>query len=411
MKKVLLVFAAIMFLMSCHKDKSNNYGPGIAIKGNLPTSTSRSLSSTNSFSIADARRVLVFYGESFTTAEIKDGKFSTTAPMGTAAALIFLDGSNHYIGNLYVSGLNMLPLVNLTDKENTVIDLAGLSLDGTSVLPENNPIGKQIGINQEEVSMYQELGSYFQALAKNIDTDNDGIPDNFAGKELYLNTDFNVHGGTFGLNSNAPVMRDASQLSVDYELRIKGWKSIVPSNLNISFSGPEGDPYTDIVKDNYEYNDGCGCFNVFFSRRNNMINDGSAMHPFKPGIYTFTMDGVQKYTLSYSNINAKYFLILGVPTLKTNSDGKVVSVSIDWMKPDKTPADQSKFITTMMLQFKNSNNNEIYKEGSIFDTSHKLPDFTNVTLSNPVRLGDIQDLNVSYTDLVGNIYNIFWSFQ
>jgi ubiquitin C-terminal hydrolase len=78
------------------------------------------------------------------------------------------------------------------------------------------------------------------------------------------------------------------------------------------------------------------------------------------------------------------------------------------MLPDKTPTEPSKFITTLMLQFHDANMNQIYQEGSIFETTHLLPDFKNVTLTTPVKLSSINDLNISYTDLVGNIYNLFW---
>ena len=58
-----------------------------------------------------------------------------------------------------------------------------------------------------------------------------------------------------------------------------------------------------------------------------------------------------------------------------------------------------------MLQFQDANLNQIYQEGSIFTTSEKLPDFKNVALKTSVKLSSINNLNISYTDLVGNIYN------
>ena len=377
------------------------------IKGNIPANSpaKRSMSdSGNSLTLADAKNVLVFYGEQYTVSEIKNGSFSTNAPMGTAAALIFLDADNHYIGNLNVSGLNMLPLVNLSNSDQTVIDLSSLNLNGTNVLPTNNPIGSEIQITQQDINLYKELGSYYEALAKNIDTDNDGIPDNFSGKELMVNTVFNLSVGSFGLNSTPPLMIDTSQFIVNYVVRFKGLKALVPQNQNISLSGPAGDPYNDIVINNYQYNDNCECFNVGFNRQTQL----GSMLPFKQGIYTFSMDGIQNHTISYSSINAKYFLVIATPVLNTDSQGNVTSVSIDYTLPDKTETQPSKFITTLMLMFKDANQNQIYQEGSIFETTNLLPDFKNVTLTTPVKLSDINGLVISYTDLVGNIYNIGW---
>jgi hypothetical protein len=406
MKNTILLILFTSFLISCHKGNNNNSN-GIVIKGNIPANSpaKKSLSATgNSVSLNDAKNVLVFYGEQYSLSEIKNGSFSTSAPMGSAAALIFLDADNHYIGNLNVSGLNMLPLVNLSNSDQTVIDLSSLNLDSTNVIPSNNPIGSEIQITQQDVTLYKELGSYFEALAKNIDTDNDGIPDNFSGKELMVNTVFNLSIGNYGLNSAPPSMIDTSQFVVNYVVRFKGFKSLVPQNLNVSLTGPEGDPYSDIVINNYQYNDDCGCFNVGFNRQSQM----GSMLPFKQGIYTFSMDGVQNHTISYSSINAKYFLVIATPTLNTDSNGNVTSVSIDYMLPDKTETEPSKFVTTLMLMFQDANLNQIYHEGSIFETTNLLPDFKNVTLTTPLKLSNINNIVISYTDLVGNIYNIGW---
>jgi hypothetical protein len=406
MKKSILFILLVSFLISCHKD-NNNKGNGIVIKGNIPANSpaKRSINATeDSFTLADAKSVLIFYGEQYAVSEIKNGSFSTNAPMGSATALIFLDADNHYIGNLNVSGLNMLPLVNLSNNDQTVIDLSSLSLNGTNVLPSNNPIGSDIMITQQDINLYKELGKYFESLAKNIDTDNDGIPDNFSGKELMVNTVFNLNVGKFGLNSASASMIDTSQFVVNYVVRFKGSKGLVPQNLNVSLTGPEGDPYSDIVINNYQYNDNCECFNVGFNRQN---QEGS-MLPFKQGIYTFSMDGIQNHTINYSTINAKYFLVIATPVLKTDSEGNVTSVAIDYMLPDKTETQPSKFITTLMLMFQDANQNQIYHEGSIFETTNLLPDFKNVTLTTPVKLSNINNIVISYTDLVGNIYNIGW---
>ncbi|MGD0757211.1 MAG: hypothetical protein ABR927_19370 [Bacteroidales bacterium] len=119
MKKTILFILLVSFLISCHKDNNSNSN-GIVIKGNIPANrpTKRSLlTNDNSLTLADAKSVLVFYGEQYSVSEITNGSFSTSAPMGSAAALIFLDENNHYIGNLNVSGLNMLPLVNLSNSD------------------------------------------------------------------------------------------------------------------------------------------------------------------------------------------------------------------------------------------------------------------------------------------------------
>lgn len=170
MKKNVLLILFFSFLISCHKDNNNNgNGNGIVIKGTIPADSPAKrdmLAGQNSFSLTDAKKVLVYYGETYIVSEITNGTFSTNAPMNTATALIFLDVNNKYIGNIYVSGLNMLPLVNLVNSDQTVIDLSTLTLSGTSVIPSNNPIGSSILITNQDVALLKDLDSYYEYLSK-----------------------------------------------------------------------------------------------------------------------------------------------------------------------------------------------------------------------------------------------------
>jgi len=409
MNKTFLMILLVAFLLSCSKENEQNRG--VLIKGNI--SGSKGEKGIGSFSyksgeLTDAKNVLVLFGDQSSVSEVINGKVSLYAPANSATALIFVDANNQYIGNLFVSGLNILPLVNLSEGDQTVIDLSSLYLDGTNVLPAYNPIGNEIQINQLDINIYKELGAYYESLAKNIDTDNDGIPDNFSGKQIVLNTTFNLTTvGTMGINNNPPSEIDTSKLIINYSLRIHGWKNLIPQNLNISLTGPEDDPCNDIVKINYTYGENGQWFDVAFERKAQMPDGSTLALPFKKGIYTFTMDGINNHTISYSSINARYFLVLAVPTLKTGSDGKVTSVTIDYMLPDKTITQPSKFITTLMLQF-HDKNGTTHQEGAIFDLQHPLPDFKNVVLSSPLNLNDIDKLCIIYTDLVGNIYYLDW---
>ena len=81
-------------------------------------------------SMTDAKKVLVFSKYYYSITDIVDGHFNVNGQMSTGVALIFLDGTNHYIGTLSTRGLNMLPLGNLPDGENTVIDLSSVKAGG-----------------------------------------------------------------------------------------------------------------------------------------------------------------------------------------------------------------------------------------------------------------------------------------
>jgi hypothetical protein len=331
-------------------------------------------------------------------------------PMGTATALIFINANNQYIGNLSVSGLNVLPLVNLSDGENTVIDLASLTLDGTSVIPSNNPIGSKIMISLADVELMKELGSYYEAIGKNIDTDNDGIPDNINNKQIIVSSKFTVEGGLWGLNNTNASVLDTSRLKINYGIRIKGWNETWSANRNISFKGPAGNPYNDIVKNQEDYNADCGCWDAGFTRLVQNTGDQPSAQPFKAGTYTFSVDGINNHTIYYSGINAKYFLLLAVPVFETDNNGKITKVHVDYMLPDKTPVETSKYISTVALFIRNKGT-LIHQEGSMFDIMHVLPDFNDITLSKDVNINDIDNMSIDYTDLVGNIYSLNWKKQ
>ncbi len=413
MKNFILFLIIGISLIACRKDDHNDEDGQVMITGTLGSGSKGSGEDYNrkGVSLTDAASVVVFTGERYTVSDIKNNTFSLNAPVGSATALIFVDAENRYIGNLTVSGLNILPLINLSDGDNTVIDLSTLTLFETSVIPANNPIGNEIKISQEDVKMLRELGSYFEALSKNLDSDNDGILDIFSGKNIVVNSEFDVKGGVFGLNGTQAVRLDSSQLELHYGMRIAGFKAIVPQTIDMSLTGPELNPYTDIFTRGYQYSDGCECFNAFFGRQSQFHNQGYIPLPFGKGIYSFSLDGINDHTLSYSSISAKHFLMLAVPVLITNNEGIVTRVEIEYMLPDGTPVDHSKYFTTLAIQFKRTAMEVLHQEGSIFDLQNRLPDFENVSISVPVKIDDVTDIDILYTDLVGNIYAIGWSKQ
>jgi hypothetical protein len=413
MKRIILLFAFLVSIISCHKDNISNGDNSVLIKGKIGGATKGGLSAADSKegSLPDAKRVVVVIGERYDIVEIENGSFSVDAPVGSATALIFVDSNNQYIGNLTVSGLNILPLVNLSDGENTVIDLSTLTLYGTSVVPANNPIGTEIMISERDIEMLREIGSYFESISKNTDIDNDGILDIFSGKQVMLNTEFMLTAGKYGVNSSTAVLKDSSDMEINYSLRIAGKKPLVPPVVNVSLSGPEGNPHNDIVKRGYSYYDNCECFIAGFMRQAQGQVEGPQETRFRKGIYTFSMDGINNLTLYYSSISAKYFLLLAVPVIKTNSEGIITSVEIEYMHPDGTPVNYSNYLTTLAIQFKSTPSSVLHQEGSIYDLMNKLPDFENVTISRPMNINEITNITISYTDLVGNLYGIHWTNQ
>ena len=144
MKLQVLMIAMALLVVSCNKDNDSN-NKGILIKGTIPAKAKSADSKADiALSLSDAKKVLVFSKYYYSLTDIVDGGFSVTGRIGTGVALIFLDANNQYIGNLSSQGLNMLPLGNLTNGDNTQIDLSTLTLVGNSVIPSHDPLGNEI---------------------------------------------------------------------------------------------------------------------------------------------------------------------------------------------------------------------------------------------------------------------------
>ena len=412
MKALGLIIISGILLSGCNKDHFDV--ERIPIKGKLGSlSRSGSVSAKKSVAsdLLDAKKVLVFYGTRYDMGEISEGSFSVNAETGKPTALVFLDGSNNYIGNLFAGGLNMLPLGDV-DESATVIDLNTLTLDGTSVIPSHDPIGEEIDITSEEAIRYRELGTYYESLAKNIDADNDGIPDILNKRDIRINSQFRIFGGSWGVNSMPPSQFDISNLRINYAVRIEGNISMAPANgNNVRLSGPEDSPYTDINKQGYVADK--DCYITFFERQGERLqNDplGNNMLPFKRGTYTFTLDGSKNFTLNFSNIDAGYYLVIASPTLHTNDEGMITSVSVDYILPDNTVVDPENYVTILQLQFQNKDGSRL-EIGGLYEsvqTKITIRDLTNITLTEPIALSNLDGLSVNYNDMLGNEYNVIW---
>jgi hypothetical protein len=131
--------------------------------------------------------------------------------------------------------------------------------------------------------------------------------------------------------------------------------------------------------------------------------DWNVLSPFKKGTYTLTLDGNRLYSLNYSNINCKYYMVIVIPTLHTNSEGKLVSISLEYKLPDNiTTVDPHNFLNEVTLQF--GNPEEFYNSGWLTEKTG----FTVVNLSSPLDISSLHHIDIFYHDLLGNQYDIIW---
>jgi hypothetical protein len=408
MRNLIIVFAFLFALVSCNKDK-NSGGSGIVIKGKISQSGSMKgggAKSLNTIPLSYAKKVLVVdLDNGNLTSEIidiTDGSFSASASMGMATALVFLNADNKYIGTLASRGLYLLPLNKLAEGENTTIDLKDLTLSGTSVIPSHDPFGNEIVITDDEVNRLKTLDGFFETLAKNIDANNDNILDVQSDKQLFIKTRFWVHAKHWGLNNTSPLMSDIDNNSFSYHMELDGGSGFGKPN-SIVVTGPVENPYNDIVTSFVNANGNGG----FYSG----ISRGGL---FQKGTYSINIDGYN-CSMIYSNTDASLNQLFVLPTLHTNSEGKVTSISLEYKLPDGTSIDPINFLTDVMIQFTDDVQNQYFNSPWIVNANtgqHKGEHVEGVftyTPAAPIDISHLTGITIPYNDLLGNTYFISWS--
>ena len=122
MKRLIICVVILISITGCGDlFKSQNK---VEIKGQIAAVSKTNgfyVKSTNSLTLADARKVLFYFGiQDISIVDIVDGSFSTSAEIGRVAAMVFLDANNKYIGTFLNRGINFLPLGNLSEWRSTV---------------------------------------------------------------------------------------------------------------------------------------------------------------------------------------------------------------------------------------------------------------------------------------------------
>jgi hypothetical protein len=417
MKACVPLLACLLCLAACQynndREHEQDQNQGLLIKGQIPQRTKAGLTrSADSLSLEDADKVLVlsYWGNQFI--DIDSGRFSIHPEWGTAIALLFLDSAYHYIGHLSTRGLNLLPLGNLSEGENTIIDLSMLRLEGHTVIPGYDPFGNEILLSEQEMLALQSLGEYYNAIAYNMDTDRDGQPDCLSGKGLMMST-IVVYPrcGRFGHNDRLPEVEPDSNC-VNYTLQLSSGPDLLFSDSNIWFSGPEVDPYDDI-RLNFIIEPGETLFNAYAGRPggNNFegVCQGEINLPFKKGVYTLKLDD-REYKLIYANDNFNSGLVLPVPTIITRGD-TLRMIKLDYQLIDGSNIEPSSMLNMLYVQIKDSKGNHDIQHdfGSGWsDWLTTRTGFDSIVPRDKMVFDNIEFMSVWYDDILGNHYSMIW---
>ncbi|NCB68248.1 MAG: hypothetical protein EOM47_05305 [Bacteroidia bacterium] len=441
MKKMFILLFPALFFCSCEslfQDIDYLFMDKVVLKGKVSnakaSSSQQKAPSENEFTLADAAKVMVFYGNQYQIIEIKsDGSFSGKVPLGNSTLVTFLTKDNEFIGNLYTGGLNFLPLQGLDEKID-LIDFSTLTLDSKRVIPENDPVGKSIKLTEAELSFMKEVGKFYESMAKNIDMNNNKIPDLYEDITIFLSTERGFEGGKYGIKGQKEAQITGTyDLEGTNSLKIEGYvdwfsEKIKGISKNATLSGPASNPYNDIINSsNQEFDDNepdKESYYVDFRRQSNDL--------FETGTYTLHIDK-QNFTFDYYfDLNMKDFWVFAVPALVTDAKGYVTEVNVEYqlkdgrkVKPEKV---LSSSITLMFNVYSYDKTMDVYdswsmsgngkpgekasveiiRRNALNDLKSNFSHYT-IKLPTPIKLSNIESVGTSYLDMFNNSAGNNWA--
>ena len=150
--------------------------------------------------------------------------------------------------------------------------------------------------------------------------DNNGTPDVMEGKLIQLYETNSFKGGTWGTDTQNPILTEPSQITLDYGIHMVGpnaWLSNTANAVaeNAQLSGPASNPHGDIINSGNSYINNKE-FKLNFARRSSNQQPMTYL-PFDDGVYTLSIDN-KELTFNYIQVNMSNYLILAVPTLHNN---------------------------------------------------------------------------------------------
>ena len=100
----------------------------------------------------------------------------------------------------------------------------------------------------------------------------------------------------------------------------------------------------------------------------------------------------------------QYNLVIIAPTLHTNSDGKLTSLSFEYKLPDGTAVNPASILTQVMVQFADISYHQLYNSPNMAATT----DISAIKFDSPFDIAALNQIDIWYDDLLGNKYDIIW---
>ncbi|MDD3861238.1 MAG: hypothetical protein PHW83_13680 [Bacteroidales bacterium] len=405
-----VIIMTIVFT-SCNDDKPF-FIKKVKIKGKINNSKNggslATRSTDNPYTLGEATKVLIFFGRDYDLVNIKsDGSFSGNAPLGTATALAFLTDDNKFIGNLFSGDLNFLPLVS-NSGDLSDINLDELILDGYKVIPSNNPIQNQIVLTNEEIEYMQQLGSYYEALSRNVDMSNDGELDILQHGRIDITFGTSCSGGRWGLSdTQQPIIEEQDSSEFGYSIFIEGpidWISSSDNSLptNSWLTGPEENSAINLNLDGEGYSNN-SYFKVWFNSHSLGIDS------FPTGTYTLHIDN-KEFLFHCSFVSSDQYRVIPVVTLLTNSQNQVTNILFSYQFKDGTPVEPRNILASGIdINICGENGNFLEQiVTSLYSSIDYGYDYYDVKLEDPVNYSEITSIGCTYIDIFGNSISNGW---
>jgi hypothetical protein len=114
------------------------------------------------------------------------------------------------------------------------------------------------------------------------------------------------------------------------------------------------------------------------------------------------------YTINYSTVCPKIYLIFPQTTLHTNTNGDITSVSVQYKRSDGSEVNPDNFIYLIQIQLMAGD--QVISLGARLysDQNPSEMEKYNFELTTPLPLGTLFQIDAYYQDLLGNEYNILW---
>lgn len=270
--------------------------------------------------------------------------FSIELDNGKPWGLIFLGDANEPLGLLSLgSGIESIPL-HYTTKTINSINLDTISKNGENFIPNHNPIGNEIPLNSDQITLIAGQDDYLVSLLKNPDVDGNGQIDVLEGKLFALKVIYFIKPGNFKVPATTPTL-NTSTLIEGYRLFLTVEDNNYPET--IYFTGPAGSPLQNTPSEGYLSFSDARVYNTPYLFDIN----GLASYIPQSGIYKIKYENsTLTFTLpdqSYVNSN----IVFPWPTISLNENGTLNKVDWSYKIPGGAASfDVSALIRNIMVQ-------------------------------------------------------------